>query len=194
VLLGGCRSGLSEKWSEHESLSSSVYSPGNHHTAWAGFFLWPERYLSPESYMTVLRAQLLLNSLNAGYTFLLSPIMSSWGRIDRLGDREVILFLINITRARLRQWNQETKTENPERLAPSHLLLDVKLEKQGDLKGLSASFLFEMLTSYKAPGMGRRKDCQREVLKHTYCPCILGRPGWHLPFLKTQLSHPDPLS
>jgi hypothetical protein len=117
-----------------------------------------------------------------------------WSQTDRWGDREITLFLINIKRVRLRHWNKKVKTKKPEQLAPSHLLLDVKLEKQGDLKGLSASFLFEMLTSYKAPGMGRRKDCQREVLKHTYCPCILGRPGWHLPFLKTQLSHPDPLS
>jgi hypothetical protein len=39
-----------------------------------------------------------------------------------------------------------------EQLAPSHLLLDAKLQEQGDKEELSSSaFLFEMLRSCKDP-------------------------------------------
>jgi hypothetical protein len=42
--------------------------------------------------------------------------------------------------------NEKVKTEKPKQLAPSHLLLDAKLQEQRDLKELPASvFLFEML-------------------------------------------------
>jgi hypothetical protein len=52
--------------------------------------------------------------------------------------QENYIILINTERARLRQWNKEVKPEKPEQLALSHLLLDVKLQEQGDLKGLLA--------------------------------------------------------
>jgi hypothetical protein len=40
------------------------------------------------------------------------------------------------------------KAEDPERFAPFHLLLDAKLQDQGDTEKLPASaFLFEMLTN-----------------------------------------------
>jgi hypothetical protein len=83
------------------------------------------------------------------YCFLVSFYAYSV-RQDRL-DRKITLS-INIERARLRHWNEEVKTKKPEQLAPSHFLLGVKLQEQRDLQGLSAlAFLFEMLTSCKAP-------------------------------------------
>jgi hypothetical protein len=39
--------------------------------------------------------------------------------------------LINIRRARLRHWNKEVKTEKPEQLSSSHLLLNVSSQEQG---------------------------------------------------------------
>jgi hypothetical protein len=48
------------------------------------------------------------------------------------------------------------KQGEPEQLAPSHLLLHAKLQKQVDKEGLPASaFLFDMLTSYQDPWMGK---------------------------------------
>jgi hypothetical protein len=39
------------------------------------------------------------------------------------------IILINIKRARFKHWNKEAKIKQPEQLAPSHLLLDVKLQE-----------------------------------------------------------------
>jgi hypothetical protein len=69
---------------------------------------------------------------------------------------EIILFLINLKGVRHRYWNEEVKTKRPEQLAPSHLLLEAKLEEQGEIKGLPVSvFLMEIFTSCKPPWMGR---------------------------------------
>jgi hypothetical protein len=72
-----------------------------------------------------------------------------WDRIDRQEDREIVLFLVNIKRTKLRFKNKKVKTERPEQLATSsHLLLDAELQEHGDIPGLSASvFPCEMLTS-----------------------------------------------
>jgi hypothetical protein len=72
-----------------------------------------------------------------------------------------------------------------------HILLDAKLQVQGDLKGLSAfSFLFEILKSCKVSWMGKERDrkneshiWQEEVLKHSYHSCALCRLGPYLPVL-----------
>jgi hypothetical protein len=57
--------------------------------------------------------------------------------------------------------------------------------EEGDIKEFPASaFLFEMLTSSRAPWMGGKYQVwQREVLRYTYCPCVLGEPGLPLPVL-----------
>jgi hypothetical protein len=47
--------------------------------------------------------------------------------------------LINIERTRLRYWNKKAKTKRPEQLSFSYLILDVKLQEQGELKKLSSS-------------------------------------------------------
>jgi hypothetical protein len=47
---------------------------------------------------------------------------------------------------------QEVKAGEPEQLAPSHLLLDAKLQEQGDKQELPISaVIFEMLRSCKDP-------------------------------------------
>jgi hypothetical protein len=43
-----------------------------------------------------------------------SPFPHEAGEIDE----EIILFLINIKRGRLRHWKEEVKTKKPEQLAP----------------------------------------------------------------------------
>jgi hypothetical protein len=56
---------------------------------------------------------------------------------------------------------RKVKLKNPELVVPTHLLLDIKLQEQEGIMGLSASaFLFEMLTSCKAPWMCRGKQMQ----------------------------------
>jgi hypothetical protein len=40
------------------------------------------------------------------------------------------IILINIKKIRFSHWNEEVKTKIPEKLVPSPLLLDVKLQKQ----------------------------------------------------------------
>jgi hypothetical protein len=58
------------------------------------------------------------------------------------------IIVINIKRARLRQWNEEVKPKKPEQLA--NIL--ISLQEQVDLKGLTASaLLLEMLPSCKSP-------------------------------------------
>jgi hypothetical protein len=48
----------------------------------------------------------------------------------------------------------------PEQLAPSHLLLDTKLQEQGGKEELPASaFLFEMLTFCKDPCRVKKGKC-----------------------------------
>jgi hypothetical protein len=55
------------------------------------------------------------------------------------------IILMNIKRANVRHWNEEVDTKKPEQLASSHLLLNVKLQEQGEMKVLPVStFPFEI--------------------------------------------------
>jgi hypothetical protein len=94
-------------------------------------------------------------------------------------------------------WNSHIQTLEwgsrnwKEQRTSSHHLLDAKLQEPGDLKVLPASaFLSEMLTSSWAPWLGVKYHAwQKEVLRHTYSPYILGGPGWSLPVLTATQIH-----
>jgi hypothetical protein len=61
----------------------------------------------------------------------------------------------SILRVTFWHWNKELKAGEPEKLVPSHLILDVKLQEQEDKQELpDSAFLFEMLRGCKYPWMG----------------------------------------
>jgi hypothetical protein len=72
-----------------------------------------------------------------------------WGRIDRWGDQEIKIN--QYYKGQTQMLEPACKTwETASKLPSHHLLLDVKLQRQGNTAGLSApAFSFEMLRHWK---------------------------------------------